>query len=172
MKTYFEGQHEDEEVLFIFRRHPVAMRKGFYALLIPFVIACIPSLIWPDNLDNLWIAFGGLVLGLILLLYHWIGWYFSVFIVTSQRLRQITQKGFFNRSIIDIGIPKIQNISYNVPGFTAALLGFGNLVVQTYVGNLYLDKIQHPAKTFNDLLKVLKEYGVTIPGNNYEETLE
>lgn len=155
----FEGQHDDEEVLFTFRRHVIAMRKGFYALLIPFLIASLPVLIWPENLGNLWIALGGLGLGLVLFFYHWIGWYFSVFIVTNQRLRQITQKGFFNRSVIDVGIPKIQNISYNVPGFSAAVFGFGSLVIQTYVGDLFLDKLHHPEKIFNKMLKVLKAYG-------------
>src|SRR5258706_16374649 len=107
MATLFEGQHPDEQVIFTFRRHIIAMRKGFYALAVPFLIASIPVLIWPENFNNLWVAFGGLGLGLILFFYHWIGWYFSVFIVTNERLRQVTQKGFFNRSVIDLGISKI-----------------------------------------------------------------
>jgi len=159
MAKRFEGQHDDEEVLFVFRRHPIVMRRGYYLLVIPFFLAAIPVLIWPDNINTLYIALGGLGLGLLLFFYHWIGWYFSVFIVTNQRLRQITQTGFFNRSVIDIGISKIQNVSYKVPGFSASVFGFGSLVVQTYVGDLYLDKIYHPEKIFNSLLKVLKEYG-------------
>ena len=172
MAEYFDGQQTDEEVLFTFRRHPVAMRKGFYALIIPFLITCVPVLIWPENLNNLWIAFGGLGLGLVLFFYHWMSWYFSLFIVTSQRLRQITQKGFFNRSVIDVGISKIQNISYNVPGFTAATFGFGNLVVQTYVGDMYLDKIHHPSKIFDNLLQVLKEYGSNEIASKYEADIQ
>lgn len=169
MAEYFEGQHEDEDVLFIFRRHPVAMRKGFYALLIPFLLASIPVLVQPDNLTNLWVAFGGLGVGLVLFTYHWIGWYFSIFIVTDQRLRQITQKGFFNRSVIDVGISKIQNISYNVPGFTAAMLGFGSLIVQTYVGDLYLDRVQRPSKIYEDLQRVIKQHGGREVAKEYEE---
>ena len=83
---------------------------------------------------------------------------FSIFIVTDQRLRQITQKGFFNRSVIDLGLSKIQNISYNVPGFSASIFGFGTLVVQTYVGDLYLEKIEKPAKIYNDLTTAIKQY--------------
>jgi hypothetical protein len=169
MATSFEGQHEGEQVIFTFRRHIIAMRKGFYALAIPFLIASIPVLIWPDNLNNLWLAFGGLGLGILLFLYHWIGWYFSVFIVTNQRLRQITQKGFFNRSVIDLGISKIQNISYNIPGFTASILGFGTMVVQTYVGDLYLDKIHEPSKIYNDLAEVIRQYGASDVTINNEE---
>ncbi|HEU5187842.1 MAG TPA: PH domain-containing protein, partial [Candidatus Saccharimonadales bacterium] len=113
----------------------------------------------PENISNLWVAFGGLGLGILLFFYHWIGWYFSVYIVTNQRLRQITQKGFFNRSVIDLGISKIQNISYNVPGITATALGFGTIVVQTYVGDLLLNKIHHPSKIYNMLSEVVTKYG-------------
>lgn len=159
MPNQFDGQHEGEEVLFVFRHHLIKMRKGFYLLFIPFLVASIPVLIWPDNINNLWIAFGGLGLGLFLFFYHWIGWYFSVFIVTDQRLRQITQKGFFNKSVIDLGLSKIQNISYNIPGFSASIFSFGTLVVQTQVGDLYLDKIEHPEKIYNELSQAIKQYG-------------
>jgi hypothetical protein len=155
----FEGQHEDEEVLFVFRRHPIAMRKGFYMLLIPFVISSIPTLIWPGELKWLYVAGGGFALGLLLFFYHWIGWYFTMFIVTNQRLRQVTQQGFFSKSVIDLGLSKIQNISYNVSGFTAATLGFGTIVVQTYVGDLVLDRIHHPGKVYNQLHDVVKKLG-------------
>jgi hypothetical protein len=169
MGATFEGQHEGEQVIFTFRRHIIAMRKGFYALAIPFLIASVPVLIWPENINNLWLAFAGLGLGLILFFYHWIGWYFSIFIVTDQRLRQITQKGFFNRSVIDLGISKIQNISYNVPGFTASVLGFGTMVVQTYVGDLYLDKIEHPTKIYSQLAEVIRQHGAKEATINDEE---
>ncbi len=158
MPKQFEGQHEGEEVLFVFRHHLIKIRKGFYLLAIPFLLASIPVLVWPENIDNLWVALGGFVLGLLLFFYHWLGWYFSVFIVTTERLRQITQKGFFNRSVIDLGLSKIQNISYNVPGFSAAIFGFGTLVVQTYVGDLFLEKIDHPEKIYNELSEAIKNH--------------
>lgn len=161
----FDGQHEDEEVLFVFRRHPVAMRKGFYMLLIPFLIASLPTLIWPGELKWLYIAGGGFLLGLVLFFYHWMGWYFTVFIVTNQRLRQVTQQGFFSKSVIDLGLSKIQNISYNVSGASAALLGFGTIVVQTYVGDLVLDRIHHPADVYNKLHDVVKKLGNTQESN-------
>lgn len=155
----FEDQQEGEELLFTFRKHPIAMRKGFYAMIIPFFIASIPVLMWPENLSNLGIALGGLGIGMVLFFYHWMGWYFSVYVVTNQRLRQVTQKGFFNRSVIDLGISKIQNISYNIPGITATAFGFGTIVVQTYVGDLLLNKIHHPSKIYNMLSEVVTKYG-------------
>lgn len=172
MTQQFEGQHDDEEVKFIFRRHPVAIRKAFYLLLIPFLICSLPVLFWPDNINLLWLAFGGLGVGIVLFFYHWIGWYFSIFIVTNLRLRQVTQKGFFNKSVIDVGVSKIQNISYNVPGFSASVLGYGTVVVQTYVGDLVLDRVQHPGKIYNELQKVVHNTtGDEGPDSDYEEDI-
>ena len=164
----FEGQHDDEDILFVFRRHIIAMRKGFYMLLVPFLIASLPALIipllpmqnvpewWGGPLHLLWISLVGFVVGLILFLYQWMGWYFSVFIVTNVRLRQISQSGFFNKSVIDLGLTKIQNISYNVEGFTASIFGFGTIVVQTYVGDLVLDKIHHPGTIYTKLQEAVR----------------
>lgn len=49
----FDGQREDEEVLFVFRRHIIAMRRGFYGLLIPFALGSIPYILMPDSLATL-----------------------------------------------------------------------------------------------------------------------
>ena len=164
----FEGQHENEEVILVFRRHIIAMRKGFYALLIPFLITSIPTLIWPDNLNFLFITMGGFVLGLLLFFYHWIGWYFTVFIVTNERLRQISQDGLFGKSVIDLGLSKIQNISYNIPGATGEMFGFGTIVVQTYVGDLILDRVPHPSKIYNQLQDAIKQENPNL--TTYEKT--
>ena len=68
----FDGQREGEELLFVFRRHIIAMRKGFYLLLIPMALSALPFLIWQDNLDLLWVFAGGFGLGLVLFFYHFL----------------------------------------------------------------------------------------------------
>lgn len=78
-------------------------------------------------------------------------WRYTVYIVTNQRLRQVTQKGLFGRDVVELGLSKVQSISYNVPGFTGEVLGFGTIVVQTYVGDLIINKVGHPAKIYNKL---------------------
>ena len=150
-KLDFEGQRPGEKVLFVFRRHIIAMRKGFYLLLIPFAISAIPPLIWQDNLELFWLPVGGLGLGLILFFYHYVMWYFTIYLVTNQRIRQVTQKGIFGKDVVELRLSKIQNISYNIPGFTGEILGFGTIVIQTFVGDLVIRNVEHPDKTFNKL---------------------
>ena len=150
-KLDFEGQRPGEKVLFVFRRHIIAMRKGFYLLLIPLVITAIPPLIWQSNLELFLLPVGGLALGIILFLYHYIMWYFTIYLVTNQRIRQVTQKGIFGKDVVELRLSKIQNISYNIPGFTGEILGFGTIVIQTFVGDLVIRNVEHPEKTYNKL---------------------
>lgn len=147
----FDGQRDGEELLFVFRRHPIAMRKAYYLLLIPLVIGCIPPLIWQTNLELFLLPIVGLVIGLLLFAYHLIMWYFTIYIVTDQRIRQITQHGFFGKDVVELRLSKIQNISYNVPGFTGEVLGFGTIIIQTIVGDLVIHKVGHPDETYNKL---------------------
>ena len=147
----FDGQRPGEKVLFVFRRHIIAMRKGFYLLLIPLVITAIPPLIWQNNLELFLLPLGGLILGLILFFYHMILWYFTIYLVTDQRIRQVTQKGIFGKDVVELRLSKIQNISYNIPGFTGEIFGFGTIVIQTFVGDLVIRYVEHPEKTYNKL---------------------
>jgi len=169
MEPTFDGQREGEEVVLVFRRHIIALRKGFYSILIPFFLASLPVLFFPGELTYLYVALGGLVLGLILFFYHWIGWYFTIFILTDERLRQTTQKGIFGKSVIDLPVSKIQNISYTIPGLSGELFGFGTIVIQTYVGDLILDLIHQPGEVYNKLQDVAATTANTNTPGNHEE---
>lgn len=147
----FDGQREGEELLFVFRRHIIAMRKGFYGLLIPFALLSIPPLIWQQKLELFLLPIIGLVIGLAIFSYHFMIWYFTVYIVSTERLRQITQRGFFGKDVVELRLSKIQNISYNIPGFSGEIFGFGTLVIQTFVGDLVIHKVEHPDKIYNKL---------------------
>jgi len=104
---------------------------------------------------------GGAVLGLLIMMPSWITWYFSVFIVTDKRLIQVTQKGFFHKSVIDMGLNQIQMVNYQVAGLQETMLGFGTIMMQTFVGDLVIHDIAHPAKIQKKLLEILREQGVS-----------
>jgi len=165
----FDGQRDGEELLFVFRRHIIAMRKGFYLLLIPFAVSAIPPLIWQDNLALFLLPLGGLLLGLLLFSYHFIMWYFTVYIVTDQRIRQITQRGLFGKDVVELRLSKIQNISYNIPGFSGEMFGFGTIVIQTFVGDLVINKVEHPDEIYNKLQDAVTAALADQPQGEYEE---
>lgn len=78
-------------------------------------------------------------------------WFYTYYIVTNQRLRQITQHGFFGKDVIELKLSKVQNISYVVPGFTGEMFKFGTIVIQTFVGDLVVKNVEHPDEIYNKL---------------------
>lgn len=158
---YFEDQFEDEEVLFVFRKHPIVMRRGFILAMLAILLGTVPSLFRPEYSVYFMGLAAGCVLGALIMLPGWIGWWFSVFIVTDQRLIQITQKGLFSRSVIDMRLNQIQMINYEVSGIQETLLGFGTIMMQTYVGDLVIHDIHHPARIQKKLLEIMRKLGIT-----------
>jgi hypothetical protein len=161
-KKYFADQFDDEEVLYVFRKHPVVMRKGLIIGMLAILLGVIPVAVKPD-LGFGWFFGGiaaGFVLGGIIFFPYWIGWFYSVFIVTDQRLIQISQKGLFHRSVVDMRLNQIQMINYQVSGLQETLLGFGTIMMQTLVGDLVIHEIHHPAKIQKKLLEVLRSEGI------------
>ena len=128
-----------------------------------------PPLIWQDNLALFLLPLGGLLLGLLLFSYHFIMWYFTVYIVTDQRIRQITQRGLFGKDVVELRLSKIQNISYNIPGFSGEMFGFGTIVIQTFVGDLVINKVEHPDEIYNKLQDAVTAALADQPQGEYEE---
>lgn len=157
---YFDDQFDNEEVLFVFRKHPVVMRKGLVLAMFAILLGTIPALIKPEYSYFFGGLAAGFVLAILVYLPSWISWYYSVFIVTDQRLIQITQKGFFHKSVVDLNLSQIQSINYEVAGMQATMLGFGTILIQTYIGDLVIHEIHHPAKIQKKLMGILRDHGV------------
>lgn len=167
-KKYFDDQFDDEDVLFVFRKHPIVMRKGLIIGMTAWLIGPLYTLILtyasPNSLPTM-MFFGvslllSMVLGMLILFPSWIGWYYSVFIVTDQRLIQITQRGLFHRSIVDLGLSKIQSTNYEIKGLQATLLSFGTIVIQTYMGDLVIHEVHKPAEVIRKINEILRDQGI------------
>jgi hypothetical protein len=169
---YFEDQFDDEEVLYVFRKHPVVMRWGLVIGMLGILLPVLFVGIWTElSIRRGWESsptmtqfFGSMVVGLLLggVLYFpsWIAWYYSLFIVTDQRFIQITQKGLFHRSVVDIGLNQIQMINYEIAGFQETVLGYGTIMMQTFMGDLVIHDLHHPAKIQKKMINILREQGI------------
>lgn len=167
----FSGQLDDEEVKLIFRRHPVVMRKGLIAIMIGMLAGGLVGMYLSRNtisVGDLWKSFflpiiAGTAVGAIGFLYHWIGWYYSLCIVTDQRFIQINQTGIFKkRSVNDINLQRILSVNYAMSGMLESLLGFGTIIIQTMAGDFVIEKVPKPAKQQSLIVKIIKESGVEL----------
>ena len=109
----FIGQRQGEKVLFTFRRHIISIRRGIYGFMIATVVFSLPFLCFPEKTALLWLVLIGLFIGLVYLFYTWIGWYFTCYIVTNERIRELRQKGLFNKTVIDLNLDKeVRTVKY------------------------------------------------------------
>ena len=147
----FEGQRKGEEVICVFRRHIVTSIKGFLFFLVMIGVGFLPKIMWPDDdrMFVVWIVF--VIVGLLGMIYSYILWHFSYYLVTNQRLRQVRQKGLFKRTVVDLELDNIQSISYGVPGMFGSMFDYGTILIQTGVGDLTLSMVSHPESVYNEI---------------------
>jgi uncharacterized membrane protein YdbT with pleckstrin-like domain len=163
--SQFPGQLKGEVVKFIFRQHPLVMRKAALLGLLYITLGVLP-LDFPQVYANaglasfcLKVALGVPVVVLAWWFYRWVGWYYTIFIVTDGRLVIIKQKGFFNRSVQEWQLNKIYNLNYHINGLQAALFGFGDITAKTAIGEFSMPLIHRPIEIHRKLVEVVRSAG-------------
>lgn len=142
---------------FVFRRHFLTAKSGVIFLILMIIIGVGLTLLWPNNMMIFETFLALILVGVLGFLYSYMLWYFSIYIVTNQRIRQISQRGLFKKSVVDLGLDKIQSISYGVNGIRAGLMGYGTIVIQTAVGDLVISMVKNSEKIYNDLQNLINE---------------
>lgn len=161
----FPGQHDTEEVELLFRQHPLVMRKALVLGLLAILIAVLP-LDFPQVYESpglsgffIKVALGVPLLVLVAWFYRWIGWYYTVYIVTNERILAINQKGIFRRKVDEWQLDGIENVNYEIGGFQAVLFGYGDITARTYIGDLEMHTIHNPAEVHSQLVVAVRKAG-------------
>jgi len=134
----FEGEEEGESVILLLRRHPfvILIRLAFSILLLlaPIIAGTVfTEFIIFHHLVYL-VTFLSAVWYLLLwqvIFYALTMYTLDVWIVTDRRIIDSKQHGFFNRTISELHLSRIQDISVNTKGVIPTLLHFGDLQIQT-----------------------------------------
>lgn len=166
-KKHFKEEFEDEDTLLVFRKHPIVMRKGLilaaFGMLVGPIYTLILSYIDKNNPPSLAFFFASLlasfILACILIFPWWVRWYFSVYIMTDKRFIQQT-RSLLQVNVVDIGLDQIQMINYQIAGLEETVLQFGTIVVQTYVGDLVIKQVHHPARVQAKMVHILRDLGI------------
>lgn len=159
-KRQFAGQQDGEEIILMTRRFPVVLRRPLLFGLVIILIGLIPWSIATANLYS-WqgLATGWLLFALVVLFFYWlrawVGWHYSIYMITNKRLMVVTQTGFFNRKVKELALTNIQNVNYQINGFQAAMFGYGEVEVETLSGGggMKLRYVHHPVDFQQAILK-------------------
>ena len=132
-KSYFtKNLKEDEEVIRIVRIYPLALINQIVVSLFFILLAFFLMFIlfrqgtWGIILFSLLLAFG-VIYGV----RQWIIWSLNGIVVTSKRIIDFDQKGFFDRTVSESSLDKIQDVSYEIKGPSQTMLNYGSVKLQT-----------------------------------------
>ena len=135
---FFEGKEDEEDVVMVLHRHWLTLSAQvtmvvFFAIL-PFVILVVLGVfIVKYNLISL---FSFLLVGYYLFLWFWLFHIITMYsldnwIVTTKRIIDSVQNGFFNRTVAELHLDKIQDVSYKVEGVMPTFFNYGVVEIQT-----------------------------------------
>lgn len=157
----FTGQRDSEQVIAVTRQFPIVLRMQLIIGGVIIIGSMLPALVWPLSS----VAWNMIWLGVLVLAVYWfwawVGWFYSVYILTSDRIMEIRQRGLFDRKVTQIELHKIQNVNYRIKGLTAVLFKFGDITVQTFsgTGDINLRVIHNPAMLHEQILEAVRLSG-------------
>ena len=173
MAVYFPSQKENEKVYITARRHwLVFVEKVFLHIvfgIVPYIFYLVLGYILPTINSHpvidpaITLFFSLYYLYLLLFIYHdFVDYYLDVWIVTDERIVRIEQLGLFRRTVAEIKLYRIQDVSTEVRGILRTFLGYGSLKIQsagTEQQFIFTDmpNVKDHAQTINTLVEEYKQ---------------
>ena len=140
-RFHFKGQKLGEKILIVIHRHWFDILSQFLIILMMILILLGSVIFTPMVLANLTTNFDPALFAFLQNLFLlitwmisfilWIDYYFDVWIITNERIVNIEQKGLFFRSISELKLENIQDVTVEVSGIIPTFLNYGNLYIQT-----------------------------------------
>jgi hypothetical protein len=177
----FATQNPDENVVMVIRKHFFRnaswVFNAFIIFIIPFALAALIG-VW-DNSININSIFTEEIIGssnigiVTALLFFYLGfvstyayfsfihWFYDVFIITNERYISIDFDILHGRTIVDIPLSDIIDVSEKVLGFLPTMIGYGNIEFKTTSEKfIVLDNIPSPTwfrDSFVDLIHFIRD---------------
>ncbi|MEI7683141.1 MAG: PH domain-containing protein [Candidatus Saccharibacteria bacterium] len=158
----------EAELIFVERQFPIVMRipliAGMFLILVglvPWSFATANAYSWQPLTINWLIIWSAILLSY--WIYHFVGWYFTVLILTSEEVTLIKQKGFFKRSVQSLTLNNVQSVNYTIPGMQGAMFHFGDLRIETLSGSGHMSvkTMFKPALLQAEILEAIQDYSST-----------
>ncbi|KKT56951.1 MAG: hypothetical protein UW81_C0012G0013 [Candidatus Giovannonibacteria bacterium GW2011_GWC2_44_9] len=129
----------NEQILMVLHRHWIAIFWRFLigAVLLIFALLAIPYFPFLESVLGipqiaLWFfALIYLMAAVLVIFVFWIDYYLDIWIITSERIIDIDQKGLFNREISEFMLERVQDVTIEIPNIMATFLKYGNIIIQT-----------------------------------------
>ncbi|MBD3311709.1 MAG: PH domain-containing protein, partial [Candidatus Magasanikbacteria bacterium] len=160
-------QKEYEKVVFTLRRHPITFIPilSLFLLLMAvpvalyfLIISMYPNLVDGQVFYPLAVLLASVYYLSIYLFFYamFVDYYLDLWIVTNDRIIDIEQNGLFSRTISELDLFRIQDVTTEVHGFFSTLFRYGDLHVKTASANINIvfRNIPNPNKIREALIEM------------------
>ncbi|NTV40761.1 MAG: PH domain-containing protein [Candidatus Moranbacteria bacterium] len=140
-KFHFKGVGENEEIIKVLHRNWFYLLQQFFFLLLLFLVFLFSMDFIPVFFSGVFgtqskefMSFFDNFFFLIFWIYGfliWIDYYFDIWIITTERIVNIEQRGMFARKVSEMEYSKMQDITAEVVGFFPTIINYGDVRVQT-----------------------------------------
>jgi len=159
-ETYFAKKINlgaDEKIQAILHHHPITYLKQFIIAALLILLAFF-MMFYFLSLGRIGAALflALLVTGIFYGSREFFIWYNNVFIITNERVVDTDQKGFFHKTVSEIGYDKINDISYSVHGFVQTIFKLGTIKIQATGATLILRNLKQPGQINQLLVGLIK----------------
>ena len=163
----FEGEENGEKVVLLLRHHPFVILIKLFMFLLLALIPVVVSALFSPFLYSHHLLSAFFFISSLWYLFLWSAIFYSltmytldVWIVTDRRIIDSTQNGFFNRTISELHMSRIQDISVQTKGVIQTVLKFGDLHVQTAgtEERFVFLQIPHPEKVKDEIMRLASTF--------------
>lgn len=169
MHKLFAGQLEEEKIYLVTRRHWFFLARRIiivllFAALYAFFIHQGPEFL-PGLFEGEWAVAVALfsklfMLGLLFtVLIIWVLYYVNMQIVTNMRIVDVDQISLFSRTVSELNIKNLQDVTSESQGLFATLFGFGTVYIQTagVQSRFEFEQVPHPEEIKKLLLDLYEK---------------
>lgn len=167
---YFESQQPDEEVIFLTRRHVIALMPIFAIAFCIYLLGFLAIFVIPSVIPIVVSGFGYnvyvLVISLIFLFNtvflfsNVVLYYLHIALLTTEHFVEIDQYGLFGRRISSLTLDRIQDVTNDQKGLLHTLFNLGVVQIQTAgeAPNFVLQYVPNPSKVCQTIMETEEDY--------------
>ena len=163
MPEEFPGQKNKEKLVTILRKHPIVLMKKVIKFLLVFFLSIVLFLVANSylssygNIINI-VALALLIISLSYAFFVWMTWFYDLYILTEERVIEIDQKSLFDREVKEIGLDKVQDVTYNISGFLSTIFDVGTVKVHSASGlTIEMCAVSKPGTVREILIRLLEK---------------
>lgn len=129
-KPDFISPKRDEEITLVVRQHPwFFFVPTLYILLLITICVLVYMKVGSGPIVS-WTTVAAAILSAYILIRYWYMWYNQTYIITTDRIVAIDQKGWFTHSVSEAVLENILFINHVVKGPIKSMLDFGDVHIR------------------------------------------